>query len=79
MVIDRFYCPIQQEEKSFSFIVCRKCKYLTINRSAVSGKMSVKCRKNKAKTAIDFESAYLLDYLGMEYHVEILRVEQEDS
>ena len=55
MVIDRFYCPIQQEEKSFQG------------------------RKNKAKTAIDFESAYLLDYLGMEYHVEILRVEQEDS
>lgn len=72
-MIDRFYCP-QQTTESFSFDTCRNCKWLEITRTF--DRFSVKCRQNKNHMMeISFESAYLLDQLGIEYHVEIVKKE----
>lgn len=69
VVTDRFNCPVQTTE-TFSFDTCRGCKYLTVNRGT---HMTIRCRKNKdTQDARAFESAFLLDYIGMDYKVEII-------
>ncbi len=69
VITDRFHCPIQQIE-GFTFDTCRRCKWLDINRGT---HITVRCSKNKStQDARAFESAFLLDYLGMPYRVEII-------
>lgn len=68
-MIDRFHCPIQQTE-GFTFDTCYGCKWLNIHRGE---HMTVRCRKNKStQDARAFESAFLLNHLGMPYQVEII-------
>lgn len=67
-ITDRFRCPIQTTA-AFSFETYRHCKYFQLDKGQ---HMTVRCRKNRDKADRQaFESAYLLDWLGMEWRVEI--------
>lgn len=76
---DRFHCPVQNPA-AFSFDACMSCRYFQLSKN-LDGSMNISCRKNSKKkdrlAAMDFEGAFLLHRLGMEYHVEIIEQEQQ--
>ena len=69
MVVDRFYCPVQEPGK-FTFDACVSCKYF----EASFGKTpSYRCRKNRDTSVKNgWLSAFLLHSIGREYNIEII-------
>lgn len=68
-MIDRFHCPVQRTE-DFTFNACIGCKWLEISKGQ---HMTVRCRRNKnTQDARAFESAFLLNRLGLPWQVEII-------
>lgn len=70
---DKIVCPYQQTE-GFSFDVCRSCGRFQNSRGK---KVMVGCRGNQtAEHKRGFEAAFLLDYLGKPYKVEVTGKEE---
>ena len=71
---ERFYCPVQAQE-DFSFDGCRRCKYFEMTKN-IDGKMNASCRKNGKKkdesAYLGLQGAFWMDWIGMEYQLEII-------
>ena len=73
MITDRFHCPVQ-DPAAFTFERCLHCKFY--ESSWKGGHRTQICKKNRDREdANAWESAFLLHWLGMEYHIEIIREE----
>ena len=69
IITDQFHCPFQTTE-SFTFKTCSKCKYIDIH---IGEKTTIRCRKNtRTAEKRSFESAFLLNRLGLPWQVEII-------
>lgn len=71
MITDRFHCPVQ-DPAAFTFEGCLYCKF---HESHIfpDGHTTQICKKNKDREDVNaWESAFLLHWLGMEYHIEII-------
>lgn len=67
-MVDRFVCPVQSTD-DFSFELCFQCHSFEMNLGA---RTSASCRKNTTLAhKRSFESAFLLNGLGLPYEVEI--------